>query len=346
MTEPMLKVGMRAVALVGQGYIYGAKGQSCSPAFRARQAEQYPDQAGNILGTGAKWDGRPVWDCAQLTRAAAKEAGVTLPSGATSQWNKGPWARKGDISTMPKGEVVFLYRRQKGSDTVMAHTGIAIGDGTCVHARGTAYGVVRQNMADYLWTHWASPWAEDGTENKTNGGNDMENGTIDGSGTLKPGSTAFVTGGRLALRPAASTGSGLLFWMPDGTKLAVLEDAGEWCRVRHDRGGNAYMGWCMSQYLSPVSGAETIPDDQANGDNAGSDGNAVHVPLSGKHVFVTENSVNVRSGPDTAYTVLARANRGDAMPYVATADAAEWHAVEMGGRIGWISGKYAEVKES
>ena len=39
----------------------------------------------------------------------------------------------------------------------MAHTGVAIGDGTCVHSRGTAYGVVQQKMSQYAWTHWARP---------------------------------------------------------------------------------------------------------------------------------------------------------------------------------------------
>ena len=71
--------GERAAAFaqskIGQGYIYGAKGQTCTAAFRRQQAAQYPDQAQNILVTGAKWDGRPVWDCAQLTRFAAKEVG-------------------------------------------------------------------------------------------------------------------------------------------------------------------------------------------------------------------------------------------------------------------------------
>ena len=51
--------------------------------------------------------------------------------------------------------MVYLYR-QKG--TIMQHTGLALGDGTCVHARGTSSGVVHQTVRDYPWTHWASPW--------------------------------------------------------------------------------------------------------------------------------------------------------------------------------------------
>ena len=247
LTDAMRAARERALALVGDGYIYGAKGQTCTPSFRRRQAAQYPDQASNILGTGAKWDGRPVWDCAQLTRTVAAAAGVTLVSGATSQWMKTAWARKGEITGLPEGEPVFLYRRQAGSDTTMAHTGVALGDGTCVHARGTAYGVVRQGMNEYAWTHWASPWP---AETDTEGGERMS----------LTDRTCTVVGGRLALRPEASAGSGLMFWMPEGTRVLVLEDAGGWCRVRYDRDGVSYMGWCMSRYLETVSDDEEAED--------------------------------------------------------------------------------------
>lgn len=148
----------KALALVGQGYLYGAKGQVCSPSFRQQQAQQYPEQAHNILNVGAKWDGMPVWDCAQLTRAAAKAAGISLVSGATSQWTKTNWAQKGTIDSLPMEEAVLVYRQADGK---MQHTGVYLGDSTVVHARGTAYGVVRQNLTEHAWTHWASLWKLD-----------------------------------------------------------------------------------------------------------------------------------------------------------------------------------------
>ena len=40
---------------IGQGYIYGAKGQTCTAAFRRQQAQQYPDQAQMILTTGGPY---------------------------------------------------------------------------------------------------------------------------------------------------------------------------------------------------------------------------------------------------------------------------------------------------
>ena len=153
----MQAVKDKALSLVGQGYIYGAKGQICSLAFRQQQAKQYPDQAERIMETGEKWDGVPVWDCAQLTRAVAKVGGVSLVSGATSQWTKTDWDECGEIATIPQDELVFVYRRSTTNTSKMQHTGVALGDGTCVHARGTAYGVVRQKMSQYAWTHWARP---------------------------------------------------------------------------------------------------------------------------------------------------------------------------------------------
>lgn len=207
----------KALSLVGQGYIYGAKGQICTPDFRAQQAQQYPQQADHILNTGAKWDGVPVWDCAQLTRACAKAAGIDLVSGATSQWNKTAWAQKGEISTLPT-KPVFVFRMKNGR---MQHTGLALGDGTCVHARGTAYGVVRQPMADCAWTHWAGMEAEP-----------LFTATV----FAPSGSTVnarIAPGGSVERR------------IPLGTQVQVLRETDGWSLIRLD----GFTAWMQSAYL-------------------------------------------------------------------------------------------------
>ena len=244
MTETMNKVAQKALSLVGQGYIYGAKGQTCSPAFRKQQAQQYPEQADNILNVGQKWDGMPVWDCAQLTRAVAKEAGVALPSGATSQWNKGEWARKGDSGTLPQNEVCFLFRRESGSNSVMAHTGVYLGDGTEVDARGTRYGVLHQTVADFAWTHWASPFGDENKpEDKEKEGENME--------PYKAIVMASI-GSTVNLRD--EPGGSVQKRVPIGTTVEVQEIDGQWARVVDPYG---MTGWMMIEYLS-------IPDEQAN----------------------------------------------------------------------------------
>ena len=209
----------KALSLVGQGYIYGAKGQTCSPAFRKQQAQQYPEQADTILGTGEKWDGKPVWDCAQLTRAAAKAAGFALVSGATSQWNKTDWVQQGTIDTLPDGEAAFLYRQADGK---MQHTGVALGDGTCVHARGTAYGVVRQSMAQYAWTHWASLWQ---TAEQTKTLNETAQVWAPSDSTVNVRSEP---GGRVIAR------------LPIGMQVEITARSAGWAAIRYE-GGEGYM---------------------------------------------------------------------------------------------------------
>lgn len=224
------KAKQKALSLVGQGYIYGAKGQICSPAFRKQQAEQYPEWKENILNVGAKWDGKPVWDCAQFTRAVAKEAGVSLVSGATSQWTKTDWDAKGTIDTLPPGEFVFLYRRQNGSSTVMAHTGVAIGDGTCVHARGTAYGVVQQNMSQYAWTHWARPkWPDCGqiSDEKVN---EME---------VLYQATVYAQNGK-TVNMRKEPGADVLIKVPVGAEVDVLAKTAGWYKIQYS-GKTGYM---------------------------------------------------------------------------------------------------------
>lgn len=223
-----------ALSKIGQGYIYGAKGQTCTPAFRHQQAEQYPKQAEFILGVGSKWDGLPVWDCAQLTRYAAKAEGISLPSGATSQWRKGKWARKGTIDTLPEGEVVWLYRE---SNKVMQHTGIGLGDGTCVHAAGTRQGVIHQSMAEYPWTHWASPWSDDQQTKK-------EEGPM-----IYQATVSAQNGYTVRMRSGLGTTYSIITKVPIGSKVDVLGEEGEWKRIRY----NGKEGYMMSQYLSDSS---------------------------------------------------------------------------------------------
>lgn len=249
----------KALSLVGQGYIYGAKGQKCSQKFREGQAAQYPEQAENILGEGAKWDGMPVWDCAQLTRAVAREGDETLVSGATSQWKKTNWKEAGEMATMPDGKALFLYRRKTGSTTTMQHTGFALGDGTVVHARGTAYGVVRQNVADYPWTHWAmleddanvnpphpSPSATPFPQGEGSGGGEDNKG---GMNMLYEARVNAASGGTVNIRTAASANASRVERVPVFATVKVLEEGDGWHRVQYE----GYTGWMMAQYLTRVT---------------------------------------------------------------------------------------------
>ena len=146
----------KALALVGCGYIYGATGWVCTQARIEQQAKQYPAYADTIRKYGPKWLGKRCYDCAQLTRAAAAAGGVSLPSGATSQWRADVWAEKGVIDQLPAGMPgVHLFIAGDGGK--MKHTAVTVGDGTEVEARGHAYGVQRRAISAGKWTHYAVP---------------------------------------------------------------------------------------------------------------------------------------------------------------------------------------------
>lgn len=152
-----------ALEQVGGPYIYGATAKVCTPAYRRARIKQYPDYEDKIVRNcpvlaghqktcdGCKHNGRLSHDCAQLTRYAAKAAGLALPSGATSQWNKADWVSQGEIDTLPADKVAFVYRK---SGDKMQHTGVYLGDGTVVDARGHDSGVVHGALRSYGWTHW------------------------------------------------------------------------------------------------------------------------------------------------------------------------------------------------
>ena len=55
-----------------------------------------------------------------------------------------------------------------------------------------------------------------------------------------------------------------------------------------------------------------------------------------------DGSVNVRAGNGTQYAILRGTKAGDMFNYVATASNG-WNAVEIGGQVGWVSGRYSKI---
>ncbi|HNX63170.1 MAG TPA: NlpC/P60 family protein [Candidatus Limiplasma sp.] len=235
MTDSQNAAIARAKVLLGDGYIYGATGWVCSPARRQQQAKQYPKWADMILKTGSKWDGIVCWDCAMFTLTVARAAGYEFPSGATSQYKEVEWKVKGCIDTIPSGVPVFLYRQSEG---VMQHAGFALGDGTFIHSKGTAYGVIQQPMSAYAWTHWGSPW-EIGAESKED--TTMENVLYQATVTAVSGNT---------VRVRKEPGGAVVGSLNVGTVVDVYNTVTGYSVIGFG-GGRAYM---QSAFLSRTAG--------------------------------------------------------------------------------------------
>ncbi len=165
-----------ALNQMGAPYVYGGTGRPCTPAYRSAQMRQYPAYAAMIRENcpvlrgekatcaGCRHQGKRCFDCAQLTRRALETAGIVLPSGATSQWRSRLWAEKRAIDEGAARTVCVLFR---GDGRTMQHTGLSLGDGRTVDARGHREGVVAGRIGDYPWTHYALLPGENATEGPT-----------------------------------------------------------------------------------------------------------------------------------------------------------------------------------
>lgn len=160
-------VRAKALSLVGCPYVWGGTGAKCTVRYRKARMAQYPGRADGIRSScpalkqglenctvDCKYRGLPAVDCAQLVRISCKAAGITLPSGASSQWKRGPWVGKGPIAEMPMDRVCVVFRESPVANP-MVHVGLYLGDGTTVDARGSRYGVLRKPVTAYPWTHYA-----------------------------------------------------------------------------------------------------------------------------------------------------------------------------------------------
>lgn len=154
--------------------MYGGTGKTCTVSYREARAAQYPQYADKIRKNcprlsdwrvsdcaKCKWadpetgKGRLCYDCAQLVRYCMQAVGIGMVSGANSQWTQTKWARKGTIESIPRGWLCVVYRQD--ADGKKHHTGLYLGDGYIVHAKGHDYGVLREALGGPRFTHWAIP---------------------------------------------------------------------------------------------------------------------------------------------------------------------------------------------
>lgn len=239
-----------AIDRVGDSYVYGAWDQPCTPAERRKYARLSPEYAEAIeaqcqvmRGTksackGCKYEGKRIHDCRGLTSTCAKAAGITTITGQTvaKQWNADTWSEKGDIATLPKDRRYVQLFRHNGSK--WAHTGIYIGNGETVDARGHAYGVIRKKLSQYAWTHWAIPRGMD----EEQGGREVIYSAVvtTQSGSLNIRSGPGTEFARTGSFPKGETVDVLMEYDTDGDGLA------DWAFV----GGDGKQGYVSMAFLT------------------------------------------------------------------------------------------------
>ena len=165
-----------ALACVGWAYVFGARGQYCTPANRrARDWQSHPTIKSNcqVLRdndpkpdcSGCKWYPKDLltrmYDCRGFTYWVLKLVyGWELEgSGCTSQWNTAKnWKAKGEIKDgLPKDTLCCLFYYKKDSKgkrtTTLEHTGFYLNGQTIECSNG----VQHKTKLDKKWEVWGIP---------------------------------------------------------------------------------------------------------------------------------------------------------------------------------------------
>ena len=140
-----------AKSKLGCGYVWSGEGQVLTPQNMKVFHNQYPTHVDTSVVS--KWLGKQVYDCSGLVMKALQNVGINIFHNCEIAWKSAIWASKGEISKYPKNKVCILYRYGNGR---MEHTGIYLGNGRFIHAKGSAYGVLEESMPG-SWTHWGIP---------------------------------------------------------------------------------------------------------------------------------------------------------------------------------------------
>lgn len=172
-----------ALACVGMPYIFGNRGQLCTPSNRraaynrtseGKNKENIKNKCSNFDGSKScsvcKWypNGERVrsWDCRGFTYWILLQVygWKLMGSGCTAQWNnKSNWKAQGEISDgIPQGVIVcvFYYKKDsKGRRTsTVEHTGLYY-NGQTVECGA---GVTHSNTLNKKWEVWGVPACVEG----------------------------------------------------------------------------------------------------------------------------------------------------------------------------------------
>ena len=137
------------------GYVWGASGQEWT------QAKQDAATRPQTISYGQQWVGHRVADCSGMFVWAFKQFGESIYHGSNTIWRqycskqgKLKDGQRCDGIALRPGSAVFLL-----NDTGRHHIGLYIGDGICIEAKGTKWGVVTSPASH--WDEWGELSAVD-----------------------------------------------------------------------------------------------------------------------------------------------------------------------------------------
>lgn len=240
LSKPQIVVNL-ANACIGWSYVFGARGEKCTPAnrrafYNSKKKETIKTKCKNFNGdkgcSGCQWYPSGVtlfYDCRGFTYwCFLKGAGISIKgAGASSQYNDNSnWDEKGDIANMPKDKVCCVFRYDKDTKKY-EHTLLYDGNGNYIHCSGT---VKKCKSSAYKATHYAIP------KNLYSGGGDIP---------VAQAKVIASSGDTVNMRSQPSKTASVITQVPVGKIVDVYEKGSEWCKIGYQN----LKGYMMTKFL-------------------------------------------------------------------------------------------------
>jgi len=130
-----------------------------------------------------------------------------------------------------------------------------------------------------------------------------------------------------------------------GRRLNVIRESGGWYNVELENGKDGWVaGWLVTAQSTSQTPAGNQPPTGGTptGTPAPGDNNS-GANIIGQYLIVKESTVNVRSGPGTAYSLVAKVVAGNQFAIIS--QVGEWYKINLsGGKQGWIAGWLTEIR--
>ena len=246
---------------------------------------------------------------------------------------KGKGMDWGTIDTLPEIPGLALFKE--------GHAGYYVGNGYAVEWKGFNYGCVKTAVKGRGWLNWYKlPFIDYGdADTKIPAPEVVENITL-GSRLLKKGSKGTDVKALQELLNqlgASLTVDGEFGSKTEAAVIAFQKNAGIKQDGKYGDQSHAALMAAIAKKEAPqqIELEEPAPAEPPKEEPVETEKKVT--------IFCDSGTVNIRTGNDTKYTRITAAENGTFLPYVATA-ANGWHAVVVGDRVGWVSGKYSKIE--
>lgn len=340
--------------MVGQPYWYGTCLYKCSDSLRTRKAEQYPSHYKDSRTEQYKADIRDKKVCADCIGACKGYAWTSggqniLEAIGTDLKISSKYGSNGCPDKSANG--MFAYAKSKGMDYGCistlpdvvglavhkdGHVGFTVGNGYAVEWQGFSSGCVKTKIAERSWTDWYQlPFIDYGDTSTT--GTQPAVSMVLGARTLKKGMEGSDV--RTLQELLIQLGYALNRFGADGDFGTETESAVIAFQKHSGLKPDGLYGDLTHQALM-----DAIADDEdGKPTKTPQPEEDVESPQLATVVIVSDGGkVNIRTGNSTSYSRITSASPGTTFNYIATA-LNGWHAIDLGSKIGWVSGSYSRV---